>query len=132
MKKPVIRQVKSLYMSCDSVGNRVLAKFSYDGGPDSAVIFPGAIVLWLLKHIPPSPNQPLPPPPPAMYQEDWDEDRTPRVDFIQCKQFNHAVRMTLDLNRKPDMVVLVDPPVLEVMRRLFESYAKDLVDLDAD
>ena len=52
MKSAVIRQVKSMSMSCDRVGNLLLVKFSNQGSSDVCVFVPASIVFWLLKHLP--------------------------------------------------------------------------------
>lgn len=131
MKQPVIRQVKSLYLSCDPVGNLLLAKFSYHGGKDSCVFIPASVVFWLLQHLPINQDPKLRPPAtlPTVYREDWDDSATPRVRTVQCKQFADAIRMTLDLDRKPDLMVILDRANVELLRQMMESYRVDLMDL---
>jgi hypothetical protein len=51
-KQAVIRQVKSMSMSCDRVGNLLLTKFSCHGASDLAILVPASIVFWLLRHLP--------------------------------------------------------------------------------
>ncbi len=133
MKPAVIRQVKSLSMACDTVGNVLLTKFSYLGAKESSVFLPASIVFWLLENVPANVNPQLrrPPASPEIGQADWQDESIPRVLSVQCKQFPDAVRMTLELNRKPDLVVLLDPSNLELLRRLMMLYRADLTDLDA-
>lgn len=132
MKQAVIRQVKSMSMSCDTVGNLLLVKFSYAGGKESSALLPAAIVFWLLDHFPVNQDPDLKPPPapPQIFQEDWDHS-TPRVISVQCKQFADAIRMTLDLDPKPDLTVLLDRSNIELMRQIMGHYRNELIDLDA-
>jgi hypothetical protein len=131
VKQPVIRQVKSLYLSCDPVGNLLLAKFSYHGAKDSCVFIPASIVFWLLQHLPVNqdPNLRAPEPLPKVYQEDWDDNYTPRVFTVQCKQFADAIRMHFELDRKPDLMVLLDRANVELLRQMLEAYRPNLMDL---
>lgn len=133
MAKVVFRQVKSMYMALDSVGNLVLAKFSFHGGQDVCVLIPASIVFWMLRHLPVNQDPNLPPPPavPELYREDWDLD-TPRVLAVNCQQFQDALRITMDLSRKPDLTVLMDRSNIELMRRFFSAYASELIDFDAE
>jgi hypothetical protein len=120
-------------MSCDPVGNLLLIKFAYQGGKDSGVFMPASIVFWLLDHLPVNQDPELkqPPEPPMIYQQDWDEATTPRAFSVQCKQFNDAIRMTFDLDRKPGLTVLLDRPNVELMRQIMDHYRGDLINLDA-
>ena len=133
MKQPVIRQVKSLYLSCDPVGNLLLAKFSYHGAKDSCVFIPASVVFWLLKHLPVNQDPNLQPPAqlPQVYQEDWDDTVTPRVQFVQCKQFADAIRIEMELDRKPNLMVLLNRSNVELLRQMMEAYRPNLMDLDA-
>jgi hypothetical protein len=133
VKQPVIREVKSLYMSCDRIGNLLLAKFAYQGAKDSCVFIPASIVFWLLEHMPVNQDPALRAPPvlPQIFQEDWDDMATPRVLSVQCKQFQDAIRMTMELDRKPNLTVLLDRSNIELMRQMMMSYSKDLINLDA-
>ena len=133
MAKAVFRQVKSMHMSLDAVGNLLLAKFSFQGGQDACVLVPASIVFWMLRHLPVNQDPTLPPPPPGpqMYREDWDFD-TPRVMSVNCQQFQDALRVTFELSRKPDLTVLFDRSNIELMRRFFSAYSTDLMDLDAE
>lgn len=133
MPKVVFRQVKSLYIACDAVGNVLLAKFSFAGGQDVCVMIPASVVFWMLRHLPVNqdPNLPPPPPMPGLLQSDWDLD-TPRVMTVNCQQFQDALRITMDLSRKPDLTLLLDRSNIELMRRFFSAYASELMDLDAE
>jgi hypothetical protein len=129
--KTVIREVKSLSMSCDKIGNILLVKFSMTNGAAACVFLPAHIVFWLLEHIPVNqdPNLPHPAPYPEIYQEDWDDRRTPRVLTVQCKQFADALRMEFELDRKPDLNVLLNRTNVELMRQFLEGYRGSLMDL---
>jgi hypothetical protein len=133
VKQAVIRQVKSMVMSCDPVGNLLLIKFSYHGARDSAVFMPASIVFWLLRHLPVNQDPDLlqPPPPPQIVQQDWDDVVTPRALSVNCKQFNDAIRMTVELDRKPGLTVLLDRSNVELMRQVMAHYRTNLIDLDA-
>lgn len=133
VKQAVIRQVKSMAMSCDPVGNLLLAKFSCEGGKDASVFVPASIVFWLLAHIPVNQDPTLRPPPniPSIRQEDWDNPATQRALTVQCKQFPDAIRMTFDLERKPALTVLLNRSNVELMRQMMENYRRELIDLDA-
>ncbi|MDB5960467.1 MAG: hypothetical protein JWP59_1761 [Massilia sp.] len=120
-------------MSCDPVGNLLLAKFSYDAGKDSCLILPASMVFWLLEHIPvnQNPNLRQPPAPPAITQQDWDDPTTPRALTVQCKEFPESIRMTFELDRKPGLVLLLNPSNVELMRQIMAHYHNDLMNLDA-
>ncbi|MFC0133007.1 hypothetical protein CR105_25430 [Massilia eurypsychrophila] len=120
-------------MSCDQVGNLLLFKFSYREAKDSGVFVPASIVFWLLKHLPVNqdPNLLQPPAPPPIYQQDWDDQVTPRALSVQCRQFNDFIRMTIELDRKPNLTVLLDRGNVELMRQIMEHYQGDLINLDA-
>lgn len=120
-------------MSCDPVGNLLLAKFSCQAGKDTALFLPAGIVLWLLDHIPVNqdPTLKAPPAPPAITQADWDDRGTPRALAVQCKEFPEAIRMSFELDRKPGLVVLLNPSNVELMRQIMEHYRSDLMNLDA-
>jgi hypothetical protein len=130
-KQAVIREVKSMALSCDKVGNALLVKFSMANGADACVIMPAHIVFWLLQHIPVNqdPNLPRPAPFPEIYQQDWDEMRTPRILTVQCKQFADAIRMEFELDRKPDLNVLLNRTNVELLRQFLENYRDSLMDL---
>jgi hypothetical protein len=131
--KPVIRQVKSLSMSCDRVGNLLLAKFSAHGATDVAIFIPAQIVFWLLQHMPVNQDPLLqaPPAPPQINQRDWDNPDTPRALTINCKELPGILRMTFNLDRKPDLTLVLDRSNVELMRQVMQAYTGDLLDLDA-
>ena len=133
VKQAVICQVTSLAMSCDSVGNLLLAKFSCQGAKDISVFIPASIVFWLLDHVPvnqdPSLRAPLGVT--RITQQDWDADGIPRALSVNCKQLAQALRMTFELDRKVPLTVLLDRANVELMRQMMENYRKDLINLDA-
>lgn len=131
--KPVIRQVKSLSMSCDRVGNLLLAKFSSQGASDICIHIPADIVFWLLKHIPVNqdPGLMAPPAPPQIDQRDWDNPNTPRALLVNCKEMPGALRMMFSLDRKPDLTLVLDRSNVELLRQVMNWYRNDLIDLDA-
>jgi hypothetical protein len=120
-------------MSCDRVGNLLLAKFSAQGAKDSCVVIPATIVFWLLKHLPANqdPNLQVPPPPPQITQWDWDDPNVPRAQSVNCREFPGAIRMTFHLDRKADLTLVLDRSNIELIRQVMLSYRKDLIDLDA-
>ena len=130
-KQAAIREVKSMIISCDPVGNLLLAKFSLGAGKEACVFVPAHIVFWLLDHLPVNQDPALPAPPalPEIYNEDWDDMRTPRVLTIQCKQFADAIRMSIELDRAPPLVVLLNRTNVELMRQFMVSYRPSLMDL---
>lgn len=134
MKQAVIRQAKSMAMGIDPIGNTLLIKFAYHEAKESCVFMAASEVFWLLKHIPPNQDPELRRPvgDPVIEQKDWVESNSPNVLSVNVKQFPDAVRMTFELDRKPDLAVLLDRANLELMRRLFELYREDLTDLDAE
>jgi hypothetical protein len=132
--KSVIRQVKTMSMSCDKVGNLLLAKFSTVGASDVCIQIPANIVFWLLKHVPPNRDPSLQPPrvnPPVIEQRDWDNPNTPRALYVNCKELPGILRMTFALDRKPDLTVVLDRSNVELMRQIMILYANELIDLDA-
>lgn len=133
MKTAVIRQVKSLSMSCDKVGNLLLAKFSAQDASDTMILIPAAIVFWLLKHLPANQDPALlaPPPGPGITQEDWNSNSTPLAVRVDCKEFRDAIRMTFMLNAKQDLTVVLNRSNVELIRQVMMHYANDLIDLDA-
>ena len=120
-------------MSCDSVGNLLLAKFSYQGGKDSCIFIPASIVFWLLRHMPVNQDPTLKQPPnmPKIYQEDWDYQNSPRALTVNCKQLHDSLRMAFELDIKPDLTVVLDRANVELMRQIMVHYTSDLIDLDA-
>ncbi|CUI04634.1 hypothetical protein [Massilia antarctica] len=131
MKQAVIRQVKSMYLSCDPIGNLLLAKFAFEGGKDACVFLPASVVFWLLAHLPVNQDPELLPPPnlPHVLPEDWDDVVNPRVLSVQCKQFDDAIRMTMELDRTAKLTVLLNRANVELMRQMMEGYRGDLMDL---
>lgn len=120
-----------MYLSCDPIGNLLLAKFSFEGGKDGCVFIPASVVFWLLEHLPVNQDPELLPPPnlPRIYQEDWDDVVNPRVLSVQCKQFDDAIRMTMELDRTSNLTVILNRANVELMRQMMEGYRKDLMDL---
>jgi hypothetical protein len=120
-------------MSCDRVGNLLLTKFSCQGATDVAVFVPASIVFWLLKHLPVNqdPNLQPPPPGPQITQWDWDHPNIPRAFTVQCKVLPGKISMTYNLDRKPDLTVVLDRSNVELMRQIMLTYSRDLIDLDA-
>jgi hypothetical protein len=133
VKSAVIRQVKSLSMSCDRVGNLLLAKFSNQGATDVCVFVPASIVFWLLKHLPVNqdPNLEAPPAGPQVTQADWDSPYVPHAMTVNCKVLPGKISMTFNLDRKPDLTLIFDRGNVELMRQVMLAYSKDLIDLDA-
>lgn len=133
MKQPVIRQVKSLHVGCDKVGNLLLAKFSCIGAADVSVILSASTVFWLLRHLPANRNPDLQPPPagPVLLEHEWDDVHTPRVLSVQGKQMANSLRLLLELNRKTDLSLLLDASNVELLRSMLAVYQNDLIDLDA-
>ncbi|NHZ38262.1 hypothetical protein F0185_32455 [Massilia sp. CCM 8692] len=120
-----------MYLSCDPIGNLLLAKFSFEGGKDACVFIPASVVFWLLAHLPVNQDPELLPPPnlPRIYQEDWDDVVNPRVLSVQCKQFDDAIRMTMELDRAANLTVILNRANVELMRQMMEGYRGDLMDL---
>jgi hypothetical protein len=120
-------------MSCDRIGNLLLAKFSAQGANDTCVQIPASIVFWLLKHLPPNqdPTLKAPPAPPQITQFDWDNPNTPRAETVHCREFPGTIRMTFHLDRKQDLTLVLDRSNVEMMRQVMLAYGKDLIDLDA-
>jgi hypothetical protein len=133
VKQAVIRQVKSLSMSCDQVGNLLLAKYSFQGGKDARVVIPASIVFWLLNHLPVNQDPSLQPPRniPHITQQDWDDPANPRALSVRCKQFPDAIRMSFEFDQKSGLTLLLDRSNVELLRQMMENYRKDLIDLDA-
>ena len=118
-------------MSCDPVGNLLLLKLSFTGGKETCMFLPAHIVFWLLAHLPVNQDPNLGPPAsyPTVYDQDWDDMRTPRVHSMQCKQFNDAIRMSFQLERGADEVALLNRSNVELMRQFMENYRGSLMDL---
>jgi len=119
-------------MSCDRVGNLLLAKFSAQGASDVAIFIPASIVFWLLKHLPVNqdPNLAPPPAPPQIHPADWDNPYVPRAFTVNAKMLPGRISMTFNLDRKPDLTVILDRSNVEMMRQIMLAYTKDLIDLE--
>jgi hypothetical protein len=133
VKSAVIRQVKSMAMSCDRVGNLLLAKFSAQGANDTCVVIPASIVFFLIEHLPVNQDPTLQPPPagPQITQWDWDNPNAPRAQTVSCKVLPGKISMTLNLEVKPDLTLVLDRSNVELMRQILIAYSKDLINLDA-
>lgn len=120
-------------MSCDRVGNLLLAKFSSEGASDCCFVIPASIVFFLLKNLPPNQDPTLQPPPPGpqITQRDWDNPNTPRAFTVNCKVLPGKISMTFNLDVKPDLTLVFDRSNVELMRQILIAYSKDLIDLDA-
>jgi len=134
VKPAVIRQVKSLSMSCDRIGNLLLTKFSNHGAGDVCIQVPANIVFWLLQHLPANrdPRLQAPPAGPTITQMDWDNPNTPRALFVNCKELPGAIRMTFALDAKQDLTVVLDRGNVELLRQIMQMYTKDLINLEAE
>lgn len=130
-KQAVIREVKSLAMSCDKVGNVLLVKFALHGGKEATFFMPAHIVFWLLQHLPVNQDPDLQPPPapPQIFSEEWDDRVSPRVETLQCKQFAASIRMQFAFDSGLELTVLLDRSNVELMRQFMENYRGDLMDL---
>jgi hypothetical protein len=134
VKQAVIREVRSMQMSCDRIGNLLLTRFAFHSAKDALVIIPASIVFWLLKHMPVNQDPRLQPPPaiPSITEQEWHDPAVPRALTVQCKQFADALRMTFELEeRREGMTVLLDRSNVELLRQMLVAYSKDLIDLDA-
>jgi len=133
VKSAVIRQVKSMAMSCDRVGNLLLAKFSAQGANDTCIVIPASIVFFLLKNLPVNqdPNLQAPPAPPQITQWDWDNPNHPRAFTVNCKVLPGKISMTFNLDVKPDLTLVLDRSNVELMRQVLHAYSQDLIDLEA-
>ena len=133
MKQVVIRQVKSLSMSCDKIGNLLLAKFTSQGASDTMIHIPASIVFWLLKHLPVNqdPQLAAPPPGPQITEADWASRTTPLAHRVDAKEFRDAIRLTFVLNAKQDLTVVLNRSNVELLRQIMMHYRGDLIDLDA-
>jgi hypothetical protein len=132
VKQAVIREVRSMQMSCDRVGNLLLTKFVFTGSKDALVFIPGSIVYWLLEHMPINQDPRLEPPPSIapISREEWQDPATPRALSVQCKQFADAVRMTFELEeRKESLVVLLNRSNVELLRQMMLAYQPDLINI---
>jgi hypothetical protein len=120
-------------MSCDRVGNLLLAKFAAQGANDTVIVIPASIVFFLIKHLPVNQDPNLAPPPagPQITQWDWDSPHVPRAYTVNCKVLPGKISMTFDLDRKPDLTLVLDRSNVELMRQILIAYSRDLIDLDA-
>jgi hypothetical protein len=120
-------------MSCDRVGNLLLAKFSAQGANDTCFVIPASIVFFLLKNLPPNqdPTLQAPPPGPQITQWDWDNPNVPRASTVNCKVMPGKISMTFNLDLKPDVTLVLDRGNVELMRQILLAYSQDLIDLDA-
>ena len=127
-----MRPGTTLSRSCDRVGNPLLTTCSAHGASDVAVFVPASIVFWLIKHLPVNQDPALQPPPagPQITQWDWDSPNIPRAYTVQCKVMPGKISMTFNLDRKPDLTVVLDRGNVELMRQIMLAYSKDLIDLD--
>jgi hypothetical protein len=119
-------------MSCDRVGNLLLAKFSAQGANDTCFVIPASIVFFLLKNLPANQDPGLQPPPPGpqITQWDWDNPNVPRAATVNCKVLPGKISMTFNLDVKPDMTLVLDRSNVELMRQILFAYSQDLIDLD--
>ena len=133
MKSAVIRQVKSMAMSCDRVGNLLLAKFSAQGANDTCIVIPASIVFFLIKHLPVNqdPSLQAPPAGPQITQRDWDNPNTPRAFTVNCKVLPGKISMTFHLDAKSDLTLVLDRGNVELMRQILLAYSQDLIDLES-
>lgn len=120
-------------MSCDPVGNLLLAKFSCQGSKDLCLVIPAPIVYWLLRHVPANqdPSLKQPPNPPQITQQDWDQPQNPRALTVNCTQRPDTLRMAFTVDTKPDLTMVLDRANVELMRQIMGHYSGDLIDLDA-
>jgi hypothetical protein len=120
-------------MSCDRVGNLLLAKFSAQGANDTCIVIPASIVFFLIKHLPVNQDPGLLPPPagPQITQWDWDLQNLPRANTVSCKVLPGKISMTFNLDRKPDLTLVLDRSNVELMRQILLAYSQDLIDLEA-
>jgi len=120
-------------MSCDRVGNLLLAKFSNRDASDVCVFVPASIVFWLLKHLPinQDPSLEAPQAGPQITQADWSNPYVPHAITVNCKVLPGKISMTFNLDRKPDLTVILDRGNVELMRQIMLLYTKDLIDLEA-
>jgi hypothetical protein len=120
-------------MSCDRVGNLLLAKFSAQGASDVTIYIPASIVFFLLKNMPVNQDPNLPPPalPPQIDQRDWQNPNVPRASTVRVNVLPGKLSMTFNLDRKPDLTVILDRTNVELMRQIFAAYGNDLIDLEA-
>jgi hypothetical protein len=121
-------------MSCDKVGNLLLARFSAQGASDIGLIIPASIVFWLLRHLPVNqdPSLQQPPPGPQITQWDWDNPNVPRALTVNCKVLPGKISMAFQLDREPGLTLVLDRGNVELMRQIMLAYAPELIDLDGE
>jgi hypothetical protein len=119
-------------MSCDRVGNLLLAKFSAQGANDTLIVIPASIVFFLIKHLPANQDPNLQPPPagPQITQWDWDSPNVPRAFTVNCKVLPGKISMTFNLESKSDLTLVLDRSNVELMRQILIAYSQDLIDLE--
>jgi hypothetical protein len=120
-------------MSCDRVGNLLLVKFATEGANDVCMVMPASIVFFLIKNLPVNQDPSLQPPPhgPQITQWDWDSPNNPRAFTVQCKVLPGKISMTFNLDRKPDLTVILDRSNVELMRQILLAYSDELIDLES-
>ena len=120
-------------MSCDRVGNLLLVKFSAHGASDTVIYVPASIVFFLIKHMPVNQDPSLqpPPPPPPIGPQDWQHPNVPTASTVRVNVLPGKLSMTFNLDRKPDLTVILDRSNVELMRQILVHYSNDLIDLDA-
>jgi hypothetical protein len=120
-------------MSCDRVGNLLLARFSAQGANDVSIVIPASIVFFLIKHLPVNqdPALPAPPPGPQITQRDWDSPNVPRASTVNCKVLPGKISMSFNLDRKPDLILVLDRGNVELMRQILLAYSESLIDLES-
>ena len=121
-------------MSCDRVGNSLLAKFSTEGASDVCLHIPATIVFWLLKHMPVNQDPALQPPAapaPQITQQDWENRANPRALTLSCRELPGKLRMAFNLDRTPNLVLVLDRSNVELMRQIMAVYSPELIDLEA-
>jgi hypothetical protein len=119
-------------MSCDRVGNLLLAKFSAQGANDTCIVIPASIVFFLIKHLPVNQDPALQPPPagPQITQWDWDS-QYPRANTVNCKVLPGRISMTFHVDSMPDLTLVLDRSNVELMRQILLAYSGELIDLEA-
>lgn len=128
MKQTIVRQVKSLHIHCDKVGNVLLAKFSCRDAQDCVVFIPAGVVFWLVDNLPVTPGLPQPTAMPNIHAHDW-QANVPRVVSLNCLLSNEGMRMAMKLDGKSDLTLLLDPSGIELLRQLLLAYRADLLDV---
>jgi hypothetical protein len=132
VKQVVIREVKSMTMSCDPVGNVILVKFSAVGAKDVCLVIPASIVFWLLHHIPVNQNPALKEPPtgPVIHPEDWHHPELPRAVRLNCQTFTDRLRMEFETEVRPNITLLLNLSNIELLRQYLANYSQNLMNTD--